>query len=245
MKSPNPPKEQPDLVSSTDEYARRFSGSVGAYFLEVQWHTVRDLLPPNRQQMRILDVGGGHAQLAKPLVAEGCDVTILGSDASCIPRLNREVGEGAYEFVCGDLQSLPASDNSFDIVLAFRLLPHLNNWECFLDEITRVARVCVVFDYPDLRSVNWFGNQMFAAKSLVEENTRRFRCFSRAEVKHVLRSNHVKQIELRGQFLFPMALHRMMRFALLSRALESTARAIRLTATFGSPVIVKGSFVDD
>jgi len=239
------PQEQPDLASSTDEYARRFAGAVGAYFLEVQWQTLVQLLPENRKNMRILDVGGGHAQLAKPLVAEGCDVTVLGSDASCIPRLDREVGEGAYRFICGDLLSLPVDDNSYDIVLAFRLLPHLNSWQRFLGEITRVARDCVVFDYPDLRSVNWFGNQMFAAKSMVEENTRRFRCFGSSDVMNELTSNNVKQIELRKQFLFPMALHRVMKFALLSRALESTARAFRLTALFGSPVIVKGSFIDD
>ena len=75
-------RETPDLVSSSDEYARRFGGPVGEYFLNVQTKIVRSFLP-SPENCRVLDVGGGHAQLAVPLIADGYDVTVLGSDDCC------------------------------------------------------------------------------------------------------------------------------------------------------------------
>lgn len=232
--------EQPDLASSTDEYARRFAGAVGHYFLDVQWEFVRAFLPAPGT-CRILDVGGGHAQLAQPLVKLGYDVTVFGSNDACIPRLDREVGAGKYHYVSGDLLSLPLDSDSFDIVLAFRLLPHLDNWPRFLDEVTRVASKSVVVDFPDLCSVNWFSERLFAAKAMVEDNTRHYRCFHQREIVDRLTTNEFCNIELQGQFLFPMAIHRLMRTRILSESLERVARATGMTERFGSPVILKAS----
>jgi hypothetical protein len=57
--------EAPDLETSGDEYATRFSGEVGRYFLDIQEQSVIDLLKrvPGRT---VLDVGG-HGQIAIPL----------------------------------------------------------------------------------------------------------------------------------------------------------------------------------
>ena len=230
-------KEQPDLESSTDDYARRFAGSVGRYFLEVQWRTVRDMLPP-AENCRVLDIGGGHAQLAAPLVASGYDVTVFGSDDSCRDRLDREVGSNNYQLVTGDLLDLPLDTGSFDVVLAFRLLPHLSNWQRCIAETCRVAKRCVILDYPDLRSVNWVSNQLFAVKKLVEHNTRTYQCFRRSEIITQLRSNQFHQVDIRGQFSFPMALHRLVRIAALSRLTERIAKTCGLTQLLGSPIIM-------
>ena len=233
--------ERPDLESSTDRYARRFAGPVGEYFLDVQWQIVKRMLPAP-SACRVLDVGGGHAQLAVPMVDAGYDVTVLGSDNSCIERLDRKIGKGRYQFIEGDLLALPLENDCFDVVLAFRLLPHLQHWRGFVDEICRVSRRSVVVDYPDLRSVNWLAGQMFAAKSMIEENTRKFRCFRRREIMASFQRNKVKNFELKAQFLLPMALHRLMKIAFLSRMIENVARTLGLTNMFGSPVIVRASF---
>ena len=69
-----------DVETSSAAYARRFEGSVGRWFLDVQARTTLELLRP-RPRTSVLEVGGGHAQLTGPLVEAGCDVTVYGSNA--------------------------------------------------------------------------------------------------------------------------------------------------------------------
>ena len=165
------PPESPDLDSSTEAYARRFEGPVGHYFLEVQSTSVLGLLPPPAHDFRVLDVGGGHGQLVQPLVRSGYDVTVVGSDDSCCRRLDEIVRTDRYQFRCGSLLDLPCESKSFDVVLAFRLLPHLEHWDRFLSELCRVARQCLIVDYPESRSGNWLSWFTFAIKRNVEKNT--------------------------------------------------------------------------
>jgi len=68
----------PDVATSSDDYARRFARPVGEWFLSVQEQACLDLVRPWRGGS-VLDVGGGHAQVAVPLAREGYAVTVLGS----------------------------------------------------------------------------------------------------------------------------------------------------------------------
>jgi len=243
------PIEQPDLESSTDKYARRFAGSVGDYFLEVQQNIVHAMLPPassaTESQCTLLDVGGGHGQLAPSLVQAGYDVTVFGSDKSCKPRLDESVGTGRYEFVSGNLLELPFANNTFDVVLAFRMLPHLKNWEQFISELCRVASQCVIVDYPTLQSCNWFANRLFTLKKRVEENTRPYQCFRNDQIAEAFQANQFRAGQATGQFLLPMALHRLVNLAWFSRSTEALATLTGLTPLFGSPVILKAHLISD
>ena len=236
------PAESPDLESSTEAYASRFAGSIGKYFLDIQLGIVQQMLP-NPSGCRILDIGGGHGQLTPPLLHAGYDMTVLGSDDSCIERLNQSTisTNKDYEFVTGNLLDLPFKENSFDFVLAFRLLPHLKNWPRFIDEICRVAKQSVVLDYPDLRSVNWFAERMFSWKKKVEKNTRPYRCFHKREVINAFQNNQFRSFQSLGQFVLPMALHRLLKNEWMSKLVESFARSVGLTGWFGSPVILKAT----
>jgi ubiquinone/menaquinone biosynthesis C-methylase UbiE len=231
--------ECPDIASSTHDYAQRFSGRIGEYFLDVQWAAVRELLSGEEKKCRVLDVGGGHAQLAVPLVKDGYDVTVLGSDVSCRERLDQTVAAENYQFVVGDLLNLPFEERSFDLVFAFRMLPHLNQWRRFLGELCRVARGVIFLDYPDLRSVNFFSSQMFALKKKIENNTRPYRCFHRRQINAELGRHGFCVDQRYCQFFLPMALHRWLGQPAFSKTSESTARALGLTRCFGSPVILK------
>lgn len=211
---------------------------MGQYFLDVQTESVRKFLPASSQG-RILDIGGGHAQLAKPLSEAGYNVTIVASDGACVPRLDRILGQDNYGFVQGNLLELPIESNGFDFVLVFRLLAHLDNWQQFLGEACRVAKHAVILDYPDLRSVNWFSNRMFAVKQKIEKTARAFRCFRRQEILLELSRHGYQLADYRPQFLFPMALHRLIRSAGMSRTLERWMELAGFTRRFGSPVILK------
>ena len=77
--------ETADIETSSEAYATRFAGQAGRYFLDVQTRITLDLLS-GYEGAEVLDVGGGHCQLAEPLLARGFQVTITGSDDSCGTR---------------------------------------------------------------------------------------------------------------------------------------------------------------
>jgi SAM-dependent methyltransferase len=232
-------RETADIETSSEDYARRFAGPVGAWFLERQAVATRALLADLPRGAKLLDVGGGHAQLTPTLVEAGYDVVVLGSDASCSTRLAPWLASGRLRFEVGDVVSLPYADRAFDAVVSFRLLPHVSAWRTLVAEICRVANRLVVFDYPSSRSVNVFADRWFAAKKRVEGNTRPFTLFRPAEIRDELAARGFATTAARPQFLWPMVLHRMLGRAALSRALEAPGRGLGLTALFGSPVIVR------
>lgn len=230
--------ESPDVETSSEDYARRFAGPVGEWFLKVQTRLVLGLLA-DYPGATVLDVGGGHGQLAAPLAAAGHDVTVLGSADVCAERLRPLLDAGRARFRSGELLQAPFGDSSFDVVLAFRLLPHVADWRALLAELARLARRAVIVDYPTRRSANALAPALFGVKRSVERNTRPFLVFRDAELEQGLRAAGLRLARRRPEFLFPMALHRALSLLPLSRGLEAAAGALGLTAAFGSPVVVE------
>jgi len=230
------PVEDADVHTASPEYATRFAGRVGAWFLEVQARITLELLTP-WPQATVLDVGGGHGQLTGPLLDAGCRVTVHGTSDACAGRIQADLAAGRVRFQSGPLLALPWADRSFDVVLAFRLLPHVERWRALVAELCRVARHAVVFDYPTRRSVNLLSDALFGMKKEVEGNTRPFRVFSEGEIDDALAAASFVTRARRPEFTVPMALHRAMGRASLSRALEGTAAAVGLTSIVGSPVV--------
>jgi len=230
--------ETADIETSSEDYARRFSGDVGKYFLDVQAKITLELIQ-SWPGTTVLDVGGGHAQLAVPLVKAGYKVTVIGSHESCRQRLDMLLPAQTFDFKVGNLIDLPFSNNSFDIVIAFRLLPHVEHWKELIAELSRVARRAVVIDYPDIRSFNIFYKIFFSVKKAFEGNTRPFRCFSRKEVIEEFRKHNLHDPILRPQFFIPMVLHRSLKIVFILKFFESVARYSGLTYLFGSPVILR------
>ena len=232
------PREDADVETSSDAYARRFAGTVGAWFLEVQARATLDLLA-RWPGATVLDVGGGHGQVTGPLVEAGYEVTILGSAPSCEGRVREWTSTGRARFEAGDLAAAPFPDRAFDIVLSFRLLPHAHRWRALVTGLTRLARHAVVIDYPTSRSVNAISGSLFGLKKGVEGDTRPFTVFRDAEVEASFAEAGFLPTGRRAQFLFPMALHRALGSAGLARILEGAAGAVGLRGALGSPVILR------
>ena len=230
--------ETADIETSSNDYALRFSGEVGSWFLKVQEEATLRMLAsyPNA---KVLDVGGGHGQLTNALVRNGYQVTVLGSANICKTRIQSFVDKDLCSFKVGNILDLPYPNQAFDIVVSYRLLPHVTQWRQFLSELARVARQAVIVDYPAVKSVNYIAPYLFQVKKNLEGNTRPFTCFKESELLEVFKSHNFIRAERYPQFFLPMVLHRTGKSPALSSALERFWRLSGLTGLFGSPVILK------
>ena len=103
----------PDVETASEDYARRFSGAIGRYLLDAQYEAFRRLYEPSRRgPIRVLDVGGGHAQLTQQLLDCGFVVWVHGSAACCAERLKPLMRRhpDRLRFVASDIWSLPFPD---------------------------------------------------------------------------------------------------------------------------------------
>ncbi|MEI6787748.1 MAG: class I SAM-dependent methyltransferase [bacterium] len=230
--------ETADIETSSDGYAARFAGPVGGWMLAVQEKMTVAMLVGS-PGASVLDVGGGHGQLAGPLCTRGFPVTVLGSDDSCRKRIARLVENGACRFVVGNVVALPFPDRSFDVVMSFRLLPHCVAWPVLIAELSRVARGSVIVDYPTSEGLNAIAPALFGAKKKLEGNTREWRMFRHAEVDGEFARYGLILKTREKQFFLPMVLHRALRCRSLSAALEAVCRGLGLTRRWGSPVIAE------
>ena len=228
--------EHADIETSSEDYAARFAGAAGAWMLGVQEQIVLRWLV-QRPGATVLDVGGGHGQLALPLARAGFGVTVLGSDAVCIQRIQDEVNAKRIKFEVGDLVALPFPDRAFDVVVSIRLLPHCAAWPKLIMELCRVARSAVIVDYPTTQSVNFFSSALFGAKKKIEKNTRPFTLFRHSEVAAEFARYGFTVAARKGEFFLPMVLHRMLKCPALSAALEGTCGVLGLKKLLGSPVL--------
>ena len=230
--------ETADIETSSDGYASRFKGPVGEWMLSVQESIIVQMVA-DTPGVSLLDVGGGHGQLAIPLCRHGFPVTVLGSDETCRHRIDGVVESGACRFVAGNIVALPFGDKSFDTVISIRLLPHCTAWPVLIQELTRVARRAVIVDYPTSEGLNAMAPALFGAKKKLEGNTREWRMFRHAEIDGAFAQNGFVLHKRDPQFFLPMVLHRALRCLGLSRAMESVCRGLGLTRRWGSPVIAE------
>jgi len=235
----------PDIETSSEDYARRFAGPVGNFFLRVQEELCLELLRP-WTGCRVLDVGGGHGQIAIPLAAAGYDVTVLGSDPSCNERLSRllasRLADGAsakrIAFVTGDILDLPFPDRSHDVAVSLRLVSHVPVWDRLIRELTRVARLAVLIDYPSLVGVNLAVPLLFKLKKMVERNTRPFLCFTHRAISAAFLRNGYVISATRPEFFMPMAMHRAVKGLRFTESSERLFGNLGITRLLGSPVLV-------
>jgi SAM-dependent methyltransferase len=235
-----PAAAAPDVETASDLYARRFDGPVGELLLGAQTTALRDLLAPFHGAS-VLDVGGGHAQAAALLVADGHHLTVTGSEASCRVRLDRLLPAGSFAFERAPLDVLPFPDDSFDVVVALRLLAHAPRWETLLAELCRVSREALVVDYPPRSGLHRMARPLFAWKRAIEQDTRPYRTFAPGTVERACEALGWELTAERRELLLPFVLHRLLGAPRLSGRVERAAGRLGLTRRWGAPVLLRAS----
>lgn len=230
--------ETADIETSSEGYAARFAGPTGKWLLRVQEKATLDMLKAY-PGASVLDVGGGHGQLTPALVENGYQVTVLGSDEVCQNRIQSFLDSGRCQFQVGNVLDLPYPDNAFDIVISYRFLAHITQWQKFVSELNRVAKKAIIVDYPTVRSINYVAPLLFKFKKGVEQNTRPFICYNERELLTYADSLELTKSDRYAQFFWPMVLHRMLKTPAVSSVLETAVRPFGLTGFLGSPVILK------
>lgn len=231
------PVEQPDVHSSTEIYARRFEGPAGRYLLDVQTQALHRLIAP-WPRASVLDIGGGHGQVAAPLAEAGHPVTVLASNAAGFGRTQEIAGE-RVRLAVGPLCAPPFPDRSFDIAIALRMMAHVADWRALVEGLCRIARHAVIIDFPIPGGSNALAPVLFGMKKSLEGDTRMFRVIAKSEVRRAFTENRFMVDAAIGQFVLPMAVHRALKAPRLSSALESALHGCGLAGPFGTPVLLR------
>lgn len=226
-----------DLDPSTERYARRFEGPAGAWLLSRQTDALRRLIAP-WPGATVLDIGGGHGQVATPLIEDGHRVLVHASSEAALGRIRTTPG---LETMVGPLTELPYPDRSFDVVTSFRILAHIGDWQRLLTEMARVAKKAVIVDFPIPGGANLLEPLLFGLKKRIEGDTRRYQTITRREVRACLATAGFPETRAVGQFVLPMVLHRKLGRPALSGPLEGALRATGLASVLGTPVVLSAT----
>jgi SAM-dependent methyltransferase len=232
--------DSPDIHTASDEYARRFTGG-GRVALIRQAECLDHILGAlDAASLRVLDVGGGHAQTTEMVLARGHHLVVHGSAESCFRRLAPlSLSYPDRLTACtSSLLTFPFADNSFDLVMALRLMAHVTRWRELLIEMLRVTRRYLVIDFPILGGAQRLAGALFRLKMRVEGNTRPFFLYSRRDVLDHLQSLGAVPTAEEGEMVLPMALHRMLGNPDASIRAETLLGRAGLRSRWGSPVLL-------
>lgn len=232
--------DAPDIESSTWGYAGRFSGDVGQWLLGQQVEATSEAISgyfSDQKGLQVLDVGGGHGQNIDLIHRLGHSLTIVGSDLQCTEVIQSALDQGRAEFKVACLKDLPFEDDSFDLVICYRILSHMASWQQLVAELARVSKRVVLVDYPARRSINIVSDVLFAVKKRIEKNTRQYGCFWDSEIDQAFLAAGLRNSYRHRQFFLPMALYRLINRPAICKTMASVFRATGITGTLGSPVI--------
>lgn len=231
----------PDVETSGVVYEGRFGGAVGQFLLESQEQAVARLLAEDLpRQPRVLEVGGGHGQLTPFLLERGCRVWVHGSAPSCARRIRPllQAHPDRLGFVSASLWSLPFPDDAFDLVIAIRLLAHVERWEELLAEMSRVCRGRLLVDFPPRAGLNLLQPLLFPLKRRSEGTTRPYFSYSQHDLTRFLAHFGFHRFTCERLFGMPMVVHRILGRPDLSRSIEAGARKLGITRVMGGPALM-------
>ncbi|MDQ3068126.1 MAG: class I SAM-dependent methyltransferase [Acidobacteriota bacterium] len=217
--------------------ALRFSGAIGRMLLETQEALLVEALAPGPGRS-IVDVGTGTGRAALALAKTGADVIGIDASAEMLAVAERRAREQgiAVRFERGDAHALPLADRSVDGAVCLRVLMHTPDWRVCLGELCRVSRSRIVFDFPSSTSaaaVQAGARRLAMAAGM---KTEAYRVMSAGAVRRELARHGWRVRTDHRQFVLPIAFHKAVGSAGITRALEGSLAAVGLLRLLGSPI---------
>jgi SAM-dependent methyltransferase len=217
--------------------ALRFSGPIGELLARTQAELLTGALAPLAAKS-ILDVGTGTGRAALTLAAGGAHVLGLDASAEMVRVGARRASEArlAVHFGLADAHALPLANRAFDAAISLRVLMHATDWRRCLSELCRVARWRVIVDFParaSFAALESGGRRIAAAMG---RRTEPYRVMAEADVRAAFASHGYRVIDVRRQFVLPIALHKKLASAAATTAIERSLAGVGLQRLLGSPV---------
>ena len=139
------------------DYERvRFGGLKGSVVYALERRLLLKALRMAGNINTVLDLPVGTGRLVEPLQQAGYEVLGADTSAAMLRHANARLKDNVA-LMRADGGALPLQDNSIDVVVCFRLLPHLpaEARQDLLKEMARVARVAIVAVYQPHRLSAW------------------------------------------------------------------------------------------
>ena len=102
---------------------------------------------PNWKGLKVLDVGCGGGLACEFLAKRGADVSGIDLSFNSI-KAAQEQAKKSYlkiDYQSGVAENLPYPENTFDVVVCFDVLEHVENWQRVIREISRVLNKGGIF----------------------------------------------------------------------------------------------------
>ncbi len=201
--------EKKDIIKFWDKFAEEHQTSKVFNFSPVAVpFVVRDtyekfkeeFLNRNKNKISVLEVGCGTGVFTKLLIEEKKIKKIVAVDISPknIELCKKNIKHKKLRFAVGDLENLRYKNNSYDLVVGFETLHHLDGVDSAISEAFRVSKETVIFNEP-----NWYCpirrlTEMFYYKPEIHETS-----FKPEELKKLFKK-HTDDIKIfKYSFIFP------------------------------------------
>jgi ubiquinone/menaquinone biosynthesis C-methylase UbiE len=231
-----------EIAEGFDEL--RFGGPIGSLLRELQDEQLQRWITEPAGK-KILDIGAGTGRTAIPLALAGADV--LAADASEamleVAKKNAAKLKAELSFSACDVMNLPMKDGTFDLVMCFRVLMHVTDWQKGVAEICRVCGDELIFDFPPRWTLAGLQVPMRAMMALFDSSVQNYRLFSLRQIRKELLLNGFEIAEVDKLWVLPIGFHKLFgsrRFTLLK---EKVLAAIGLRRLFGAPVTIRAKRV--
>jgi SAM-dependent methyltransferase len=152
---------------------------------------------PDREPLRVIDVGCGLASYGRSLLADGyawMGAEIDAADCAELTRLGLP-----HRHVDG--RSLPFADASFDAALCLEVLEHLDDPAAFVREIHRVAPRKLLVSVPNCELLGYLWDHLATPWHMLEADHKNF--YTRHSLGALLRSSYA-EVELGFHTPYPL-----------------------------------------